>query len=140
MYKYYGHSSLARVNYEATLAVVDYLGIEIGETLLESDFILPDGKDNRTVEIMRILRGTILICGDGASTTVHDIGNFREHDFNVHVVPFFSEHPRYRQIHFLRSSPKFERGLSFVDALLNVGKAGVRDLIIAVGAREYSGN
>lgn len=122
-------SNLADINLTVISELVRYFELKLVSIERESSLILSSNKNIKTIEIMDAFGGNCLICGDGGSTKIHDIDLFYEHDISIEMLECKLNHPEYCQLHSDRYKYDFVSGLSFIDALLNVGRDSVINLI-----------
>ena len=120
---------LSEMNIRIISELIEYFDIEIISLERESAFNLCSNRNLKTIELMNLFDGTCIICGDGGSTIVHDISLFRKNGISIELVPCFLKHPQYYQKHSTKNKCNFVPGLSFIDALLNIGRDSVISLI-----------
>lgn len=128
-YFYDKDSSLANLNINIISELVSYFDLNLASIKRESSLKVSKDKNIKTIEIMDTLGGNCLICGDGGSTKIHDIELFFRHGISIEVLECKTKHPEYCQLHSDRYKCDFVPGLSFIDALLNVGRKSVINLI-----------
>ena len=133
---FYGAEPLGRRIMQLTTEVANHLGLDSVDVFYESDLRgLPLDRTARTIETLRRFGCDTLVCGDGASTRVHDLAAIREAGIEIEVIPYYQRHPKYQQV----SVDGFVPGLSVVDGLLNVGAAEVRRLVMTVPPEVFHG-
>lgn len=98
---------------------VFYSDLEIG---------LGRDRDQRVLDAAEALSCDSIILGDGGSTKIHDLSLFQSSGLLLKYLPFSKLHPTYTQW----STKEFVSGLSYLDALFNVGRIRVADMIESV--------
>jgi hypothetical protein len=120
--------SLAELNEEGARRAADLLKLETGHVVRQSDLGVADTGTALLVELCRAVDGDAYLTGDGAGE-YFEAHLFAECGITVTEQRFVP--PRYPQ-----QSRQFEPGLSFIDAVANVGWAGTADLVRET-ARRY---
>jgi hypothetical protein len=87
----------------------------------------PSEATERVLSICRQVGATEILIGSGKSLEVHDWQLIRDAGIRIFQQNYMNMHPIYKQVR--RQQLTFEPGLSSVDALLNVGRAVVREFI-----------
>lgn len=123
-------SNLSQQNILLLQASCEYLDIAC-DFVCASTIATPAERTARTVALLANVAAEGLVLGDGASSTVHDLGTIRR-TAELFMLPYSSNHPQYRQVQRDRNGLPFLQGLSFLDALLNCGRDEVRQLLSAV--------
>ncbi len=123
------NNTLSNLNIKLLVKIFKYFDLEHKKILLESNYSLPQDKNMKTIKIMSSLESNILVCGDGKSTKVHDLKLFSKNNIKIKYIPFYSNHPKYEQVGLKKCQRLFLPGVSFIDALLNVGRDRVIELI-----------
>ena len=113
-------SNVSEINISVISKAAAHLGLDSFELIKESELDLADERTEKVVELFSAVQAATLICGDGGSTAVHDLERLEASGIELAVVSFFEYHPEYHQVHF-QGADGFEQGLSFLDALFNVG-------------------
>jgi len=86
-------------------------------------------RTERIITLCNTVGATEIVIGDGYMAAVHDLEMVRQAGIKVLRQPFNSIHPVYRQLHSERQRISFVKGLSILDALLNIGASAVSRLI-----------
>lgn len=120
-------SSLSEFTVSGIEGVLSYLGLHC-EVILESQLDLPTDRTDKAMKAAELLGAQTIVCGDGASTTVHDM-NVIQASCDVAIIRYASRHPVYPQLQRSRANLPFAAGLSFVDALFQTGREGVVELL-----------
>ncbi|MCX7829465.1 MAG: WbqC family protein [Acidobacteria bacterium] len=115
--------NLAEVNISLIMKICEILKIE-RKFIISSKLSLSESCDatDRIVQIMKYLRGTVYLSGKGGMK-YHDERLFKENGIVVEYL-IWKDKP-YQQ--YKRNS--FEEGLSTIDAIANIGIAGVSQLL-----------
>lgn len=102
--------------------------------VLESELSLPTDRTDRAFAACAALGASALIVGDGGSLAVHDFTAVRQQQSGIAVqrLAYLDQHPEYRQHQRVRAGLPFAPGLSHLDALLNVGRSAVGELVTSV--------
>jgi WbqC-like protein family len=114
----------AEYNIHAIKAIIAALGID-GTRLLRSSQMIVSGQGSELLAAITIAAGgTTYLCGGGA-TDYQDDALFARRGVALVYQDF--RHPKYPQVD--RDSTNFVAGLSIIDALMNCGITGTRELL-----------
>jgi hypothetical protein len=123
-------ASLADINIALMKRIIDAVLPERSLQVWRSSAIHSVGDTtDRLIDLMTTVGASELLIGSGGSLAsgVHDFTRFPSHGLSLFVQNVLAaniEYPQYR-----RTRGGFVAGLSVVDALFNVGTAGVRELL-----------
>lgn len=114
---------LSEFNIGAIRKICAFLGLG-KEMVVASELNLGDLNDatERLAHIIRAVKGEVYLSGSGGKK-YHDEGEFGRYGIGVKYSDFNS--PPYSQI----GRETFQPGLSIIDALSNIGRKGVRDML-----------
>lgn len=129
LYHEYAESKLSDVNIILINEIIKYFNIRILSIEKESSFELSTDKNEKTIELSKMMNSSCIVCGDGGSTKVHNISLFIENGLSLNLINCFSKHPKYFQKHTIDRNNCFIPGLSFIDALFNIGRNNVIEMI-----------
>ena len=115
-------TNLASYNMHGILALAEWLHLGDTTFVRSSDLGVYSTSTQRLVDLVRAVDGDAYLVGGGAAS-YQDDRLFA--DAEIDVVSQHFRHPEYPQFR----SPEFVAGLSVVDALLNCGPSGVRQLL-----------
>lgn len=120
---------LIDANLEMLIAIRNHLHCKQIQILNSSNFY--DGKDRneRIIEISKANSITEIIMGDGRMAAVHNLELFQSNGINILRQNYNENQVTYEQVHSKRSGIPFIKGLSIIDALLNIGADEVKKII-----------
>ncbi len=120
----FSFTNLVDINLSIIKGIIKYLNIKSPKIILSSEILNTHDETldatSRIIAICKELECDILNIGGGKSESVHDIKLIIEHGINVFGQNYLSIHPIYNQSR--RKRVGFQKGLSIVDSILNVGK------------------
>ncbi len=111
------HRFLSKINYDFIYAICRILGIKT-KLLWSSDFVLPQEKTERLVEICRNLGATEYLSGPAAKGYLNE-EMFKQEGIKVQWMDY-SGYGEYPQLW-----PPFEHGVSILDLIFNTGKNAI---------------
>jgi hypothetical protein len=114
--------NVAEYNIHALKSLVSALGYSTNSLIRSSDIVTSSFATERLIELTGQVRGTEYLCGGGASDYQED-EIFERVGITLTYQNFL--HPAYPQF----GNKEFVAGLSIVDALMNLGFKGVRQLL-----------
>ena len=115
--------NISKYNSSAILDICERIGLETHNIFWSSD-LDHEGKSNKLLaSLVKAVGCTTYMYGGGASI-YQDETVFAEH--GIQLKPQNFEHPQYHQF----GNTSFIPGLSIIDALMNIGFEGVKDLLI----------
>lgn len=114
--------NLARYNINAICGIADYIGLDVSHSVLSSSLGVAGQANEMLVALTRAVHGNAYMCGGGAGG-YQDPSVFESS--GVALVRQGFQHPVYPQA----GGGEFLPGLSIVDALMNVGSAGVASFL-----------
>lgn len=114
--------SVAEFNIQNLIAILDWLGAPSSKLRRSSDYGLPTTSNERLVDLTLAVGGDAYMAGGGAQG-YQDEAVFQAGGVQL-TLQAFKPHP-YPQF----NATEFVPGLSFIDAMMNVGRQGVRDLL-----------
>lgn len=118
----YTDLNLSNFNIHSIITIADRLGIKRDKFKKSSDFDIGLTSNELLVSLTKIAGGNIYLSG-GGSGAYQDDELFKKNGLLVEYQSF--KHPVYRQ----KTHKVFHGGLSIVDALMNVGFDGVKELL-----------
>lgn len=121
---------LSEANLNIIKDTLQYLEISAPLILKASEIVPPLERTQRMITICQQVGAEGILCGDGMARTVHDIKRLHKNGIHYISMGCLADHPVYKQVHSVRYNRSFVSGLSFVDALLNIGPELTRSLII----------
>lgn len=110
--------------------VMKYLGLTPPRIVRISEIAQPSERTQRIITVCHNVGAEIILCGDGKARVVHDEKRLCAEGIHFKDVGCLENHPVYRQFHSDKHGGEFVPGLSFIDALLNIGRVETRTLII----------
>jgi hypothetical protein len=109
--------------------IVELLGMRMPETYLSSDLVGDcDDSTERIVRICRVLGAAAVVVGRGMSLEVHDWRRVVDEGVGLYIQDYLANHPVYEQSRRKRAG--FQKGLSVIDPILNVGRDQTRSFIV----------
>jgi len=121
------NKNLVDINKAIINGILYLLDINLTKIYLSSLLTNESDATNRILAICRNIGADSIIIGTGKSLDVHDWEIIRREGINIFVQDYLSIHPVYKQVR--RQRLTFEKGLSMVDTILNVGKETTRNFI-----------
>jgi hypothetical protein len=118
-------SNISEYNIHAIEKIVSEIGMKPGEFVRSSDFAFESTSNELLCDLTTSVGGETYLCGSGADG-YQDSHVFDAFKVNLKYQDF--QHPTYEQV----KSQKFLAGLSVIDAAMNVGWGGVRNLLGAI--------
>lgn len=115
-------NNIAKYNTHAILNIADQLGISREKFYWSSDLPYSGTANEMLVSLTKAVRGTSYMCGGGADG--YQVDSFFEAS-GVSLIYQNFKHPEYGQFNI----DPFIPGLSIIDALMNCGFSGVREII-----------
>jgi hypothetical protein len=116
-------ANLASYNIEAIRSIAMLLGIDTEKLVLGSSLEVDGHATDLLICMTKAVGGSAYMCGGGAEGYQQD-AFFAEAGLDLVYQDF--QHPVYRQA----GPTEFVSGLSILDALMNLGKDGVRSLLL----------
>ena len=116
-------NSIAKYNELSIRTLMRHLELQQTELRLSSSLPVGTTGTERLIELVKAVDGDAYLCGGGAAGYQQDQ---LFDDNRIKLVYQNFEHPVYSQFH----SDSFIPGLSIIDALMNHGFSGVRELIV----------
>ena len=97
--------------------------------LFESNLI-EDCEDStdRIIKICNVLKAKSVVIGGGMSLEVHNWQRVVDKGINIYMQNYLAKHPVYTQSR--RKQAGFQKGLSIIDAILNVGREKTKDFLV----------
>lgn len=123
----YNYTNLVDINIKIIKNILNILDIKLPDIYYSSQFEQTDDPTLRLISMCKKLKGDSLLIGAGKSTKVHNWGKFKDLGIKIYIQDYLSDHPVYKQIRRQRLS--FEKGLSIIDAILNVGREKTKEFI-----------
>lgn len=114
-------TNVALFNGHAVVAIADQLGVDNEKFMWSSKLFKEKHSNEMLISLVKGVGGDTYLCGGGAD--YHDDALFTAAGLEVKYQNFQS--PAYAQI----GTDSFIPGLSIIDAFMNVGLAGVRELL-----------
>ena len=114
--------NIARYNGTSITAIAQYLGLPVENFRWSSEFMVAEHASEMLISLTRAVGGDAYMCGGGA------LGYQEDAAFSAaEIVLIYQnfEHPIYPQI----GSKEFVRGLSIIDALMNIGVVELRSTL-----------
>lgn len=118
---------VAEFNLKVVRALTSHLGLDAGKLIVASTLDIEGAGTDLLVKAVRAVGGRTYLCGGGAQGYQEDE---RFAGAGIMLVQQMFRHPVYPQ----PGVSEFVPGLSIIDALMNCGFAGTRDLIVGVEA------
>ena len=116
-------SNIAEYNTANILAIVNYLGIQTTKIKRASEFNVNSVATQRLIDLVKACDAQIYLCGGGASG-YQDDSLYEMNEITLKYQNY--EHPIYEQ----KNNGEFIKGLSIIDALMNMGKDEVQSMLI----------
>jgi len=115
-------TSLFDLDVRIIKAVCGLLEFDLPEFLFSSELIVKTDLDktDKLIQLCLAAGCNELIIGDGSSAFEHDKLKIEQAGIQIYLQSYFSDHPTYFQVR--RQWIGFEKGISILDAILNVGK------------------
>lgn len=124
--------SLACLNLELITRLVSHIGGKPPKICLASSVVEKQERTGRTISICKALGADQLIVGDGGALQCHDVDLIGENNIRLFQLPFYRLHPQYNQCRKGGQSGEFCKGLSIIDAILNLGRSQTLSLIKSI--------
>jgi len=114
--------NLVKINVGIIRNIINLVGINMPSIYFASEVTKDfyDDPTQRIIEICEKLDINAVIIGSGKSLAVHNWRRVVEHGVSVYQQDYLSRHPIYEQSR--RKWAGFQKGLSIIDAILNVGR------------------
>lgn len=122
------HSNLVEVNISIIKNIMDILEIPMPDLYFSSHLL--DCCDDPTERILKIcnhLKLNSVVVGNGMSLKVHEWDLLTSNGIKLEMQDYSKMHPEYVQ--FRRKRAGFRKGLTIIDAILNVGREEAREYI-----------
>jgi hypothetical protein len=122
-------SNLIDINLTIIKNILQVLGLAMPKIYLAST--LTDNCDDpteRIISICKVLNSKSVIVGKGMSLMVHDWRKIASEGVNLYMQDYLDRHPVYDQ--YRRKRAGFQRGLSIIDAIFNVGRNNTKEFLI----------
>jgi hypothetical protein len=116
--------NLSEYNIKAIYTFSRSIGLDVSKMVFGSSLEVGGNATDLIISIVRAVEGTSYMAGGGADGYQED-EKFADADIELIYQNF--QHPVYAQF----NSTEFVPGLSIVDALMNLGPKGVRDLMLS---------
>ncbi len=114
--------NITKFNTFVIKSIIEYLNIRDTKIYNSSSFNLKLKSSKLLCELTKIVDGKTYLCGDGAADYFDELP-FKEDKIKVFYQEF--THPTYKQ----KNSGNFVKGLSIIDAMMNIGKEGVISIL-----------
>jgi len=126
------HTNMVKVNIAIIKNIIRYLNLRKPEIYFASELINScNEQTNPTKRIIAICRAVgidSVIFGGGMSLKVHDWQSIINNGISVYRQDYIQNHPFYEQSRRKRAG--FQKGLTIIDAILNVGKKRATEFLI----------
>lgn len=119
---------VAEFNLTVVRALADRLGLAAGKLVSSSALGIEGTGTDLLVKAVQAVGGGTYLCGGGAQGYQEDE---RFANAGIDLVQQMFRHPAYPQL----GGNEFVPGLSILDALMNCGFAGTRELVVGIGAK-----
>ena len=125
----YKYLNLVDVNISIITNILEYLNIKMPDIHFASKLI-EDCKDptERIIQICKSLKIDSVIVGGGMSLEVHNFQRVKKNGINVSIQDYLVNHPIYEQSR--RKKAGFQKGLTILDAILNIGRSRTKEFLI----------
>jgi len=123
------YSSLLEININIIKNILGILDMPIPKIIFSSEIINSPVKDptDRIINICNQLEASSIIVGSGMSLKVHSLQKLYQNNVSVYQQDFLNNHPIYEQSR--RKFAGFQKGLSAIDAILNIGRGKTKELL-----------
>lgn len=111
---------LIDINISLIKSLLNYFGIKQPEFILSSKFGSYSNKTERIISLCKLVNADSIIIGGGNSFQQHDWKKVNESGIHVVLQDYYKQHPQYKQVS--RQRIDFQKGVSILDSILNVGK------------------
>lgn len=122
-----GERDLVAVNVGIIIRLLQLLGLPSPRIRYSSELADSADPTTRIIQICRAIAADVLLIGAGSSAKVHDLTRIRAAGISTVIQDYLAQQPAYSQSR--RRELPFVRGISVIDAILNVGVAQTRDMI-----------
>ena len=123
------YSHLVDVNMGIIVNLLNYIGIDVPDIHFSSHLVgAYEDPTDRLIAICTKLGINELVIGGGMSIHIHDYPRLLNEGISLYIQDYLDNHPIYEQSR--RKRVGFRKGLSIVDAILNVGKNRTREFLI----------
>lgn len=116
------NSNIAEYNTANILELINYLGLQKHKIILASDFNVTTTSTQRIIDLVKMCDANTYLSGGGASGYQED-PLYAEN--GIELVYQNYQHPIYEQ----KNKVGFIKGLSIIDALMNIGKEQLQKLL-----------
>jgi hypothetical protein len=120
------HTNLVEINKEIIGNIMGILGLSLPKIYIASELTNETDATKRIISICDSIGADSILVGGGKSMEVHDWNKIKGH-LTLYIQNYMVSHPIYRQVR--RQRLTFEKGLSVIDALLNVGTESTKQFI-----------
>lgn len=120
--------TLVEINICIIKSLLNYLDIKSPEFILSSTLGEFSDRTERIISLCKLTNCDSLIIGGGKSLKEHDWDSVKAEGIKIYLQDYYKFHPIYKQVR--RQRLGFEKGVSTIDALLNVGREKTREFII----------
>jgi len=128
-YNLFSHENLVDLNVHIIRDLLELLSIPCPEIILSSTLIDEScDPSSRIRKICKKVGVKTIILGSGSSLDVHDWEWTSSGNIRIEIQDYLSQHPEYFQTR--RQRVGFQKGLSTIDAILNIGRSCTREHII----------
>lgn len=125
------YSSLVNINIAIIKGIIEYLNLKPPKIYFSSELAGIENElfdaTNRIIDICKKIDSDCLIIGGGMSDKVHDFKKISANGIRVYKQDYLSIHPSYQQCRRKRAG--FQKGLTLIDSILNVGKEKTRTFL-----------
>ncbi len=128
---YHANESLLKANMNSSVFLMEALGLNSPKMVLSEEVTTNIDRTDRVIDICQAFEGRGLLVGDGGMTTSHDFNRINRSKIPVFSLPFYTKHPEYRQFQLKSKASIFVPGVSCIDAILNIGRMGVKSLVLS---------
>ena len=122
-------SGLIEINVSIIINIMKLLGIQMPLVCFSSELLENcDDPTERIFQICNKLNVDSVIVGNGMSLMIHEWPRLSNCGIHLEMQDYFKIHPVYEQ--YRRKRAGFQKGLTVVDAILNIGRETTRGFII----------
>ncbi len=118
---------LVDININLIKGILNYLELKSPEIILASNFEETNDRTDRIISLCKHTNCKTIIIGGGSSIKEHDWNKVQSKGISVLIQDYFRMHPSYKQIR--RQKLTCEKGVTIIDAILNIGKEKTKELI-----------
>jgi hypothetical protein len=120
---------LVDVNMKIIEGIMTYLDLKMPRIYYASELVGDcDDPSERIIKICKAIGNKAIIVGSGKSLEVHNWQKIVGRGLDVYIQEYLVNHPVYEQSR--RKQIGFQKGLSIIDAILNVGRKETKKFLI----------